>query len=398
MCIRCRGTKYLCGLSYCPVLVKARVKAYAEAVEGKRELYGSSPPSVFVGRVGWPKVRVYPSAPPLTGDTSKLEDPRAWLAMELEEFLSSRLIMARGSLNYSVDDARRPDKLLSEVQALALSPRSAEVELAFQKPLRGGPALDEHSPPFGPAAPLRSIKLGSLPPPEEAVERAYGDMDLPADEAVWTLYRSGIDVHRISRLLSVGALGVGRRRRLVPTRWSITAVDKHVSDKLLERVRRMPPVDSYLVYARRFKGNAFAALLTPSGFMYEWGEAWWPNTTWNLYGGAPEVEVDWEGPRGRTTYPSIGGCYYAARLAAAEALHAMGRQAAVVIWREIYPGFDLPVGVWFVRENVRALFKQRPERFDSLDEALGHMAQNLKLPIDVWYSRSGLLKALRSRL
>lgn len=397
LCLRCRGAKYLCGLSYCPVLVKARVKAYAERVEGRREVHGSSPPSVFVGRAGWPRIRVYPAAPPVEGDTSRLEDPKAWLQMDLEEFLASRLALARGSVEYSVDDARRPDKLLEEVQILALSPRPAEVELRLRKPLRGF-ELDEHAPPMGPASPLESLKLGSLPPPEKVVERAYGDVDLPAGDAVWELYKGGVDVHRISRLLSVGALGVGRRRRLVPTRWSITAVDKAVSDKLLEKVKEMPLVDSYLVYVRRTRGNTFVALLAPRGFMFEWGEAWWPGTTWNQFGGAPEVEVDWEGPRGRTTYPSIGGCYYAARLATAEALYAMGRQAAAVLWREIYPGFDLPVGVWFVRENVRAMFKSKPQRFDDLDEALAYMASALRLPLDVWYSRSHVARALRSKL
>ncbi|MGC8583737.1 MAG: Nre family DNA repair protein [Thermoproteus sp.] len=398
LCIRCRGTKMLCGLPYCPVLVKARVRQYVEAVAGRSSVAGSSPPSVFVGRVGWPRVRVYPSVPPVEGDTSRLEDPRAWLEMSLEEFLASRLILARGALEADVDSARSPSRLLQDVQLLSLSPRPAEVELELKRPLRPEPVLDEHAPPFGPASPLRSLRLGSLPPPERAVERAYNDLDYPAGEAIWDLYRSGIDVHRISRMLSVGALGVGRRRRLVPTRWSITAVDKQLSDRLLAEVRRMPVLDRYLVYVRRTRGNAFVGLLAPRGFMYEWGEAWWPGTTWNYFGGSPEVEVDWEGPQGRTTYPSIGGCYYAARLAAAEALRAMGRQAAVVLWREIYPGFDLPVGVWFVRENVRALFKERPEKFDDLGEALAYMASHLRLPLDVWYSKSRVVKILKTAL
>jgi hypothetical protein len=396
LCIRCRGTKMLCGLPYCPVLVKARARTYVEAVAGRSSVAGSSPPSVFVGRVGWPRVRVYPSVPPVEGDTARLEDPKAWLSMELEEFLASRLILARGSAEFDVDSARSPGRLLHDVQVLALSPRPADVELNLKRPLRAEPVLDEHSPPFGPASPLRSLRLGSLPPPERVVERAFSDADYPAGEAVWSLYRSGIDVHRISRMLSVGALGVGRRRRLVPTRWSITAVDKQISDRLLEDVRRMPEVDRYLVFVRKTRGNTFVGLLAPRGFMYEWGEAWWPGTAWNYFGGAPEVEVDWEGPRGRSTYPSIGGCYYAARLAAAEALRSMGRQAAVVLWREIYPGFDLPIGVWFVRENVRALFRERPERFDDLGEALAYMASHLRLPLDVWHSKSHLVKILRS--
>ena len=51
---------------------------------------------------------------------------------------------------------------------------------------------------------------------------------------------------------------------------------------------------------------------------------------------------------GRRDYPAIGGCYYASRLAVLEALRSIRRLAAVITWREIYEGFDLPVGVWDV--------------------------------------------------
>jgi hypothetical protein len=53
------------------------------------------------------------------------------------------------------------------------------------------------------------------------------------------------------------------------------------------------------------------------------------------------------------------------------------------------------VGVWFVRENVRALFKGSYERFTSLEEALNYVAGQVKLPIRQWASRSQVLGRLR---
>jgi len=65
LCLSCRGAKYLCGLAYCPIVVKAAASLTFERVG--REVQGSSPPSIFVGRSGYPKITVYPSAPPQLG-------------------------------------------------------------------------------------------------------------------------------------------------------------------------------------------------------------------------------------------------------------------------------------------------------------------------------------------
>jgi len=88
----------------------------------------------------------------------------------------------------------------------------------------------------------------------------------------------------------------------------------------------------------------------------------------------------------------------AARLAVAEALYRMRRQAAAILWREVYTGFNVPVGVWWVRENVRAMFREEPVRLDTLDEALQAAAYLLKLPLERWLSVSKLVHLLRARL
>jgi len=93
------------------------------------ELFGSTPPSVFVGRVGYPKVRVYPSAPPVTGDTSIYESPRAWLPLPIERFVELRLSLFRGGVEVDVDKPSR----LGEIQVLVLSQRPVDVEMRFAK-------------------------------------------------------------------------------------------------------------------------------------------------------------------------------------------------------------------------------------------------------------------------
>ncbi|MCU7788503.1 Nre family DNA repair protein [Pyrobaculum sp. 3827-6] len=392
LCVRCRGGRYLCGLAYCPLL--ARRLSAPHRLGAVRELRGASPPSLFVGRVGYPKVRVYPAAPPELGDTTIYEDPARWLGLPLERFVAMRLSLYRASLHLRVEDAANPPRALQEIQLAVLSQRPVDAEVEFAREPRGA-YLSEYAPPMGPAAPAKSIRFTTEPKLPRKAEELYGDREVKAREAVVELYEAGLDVSYIARVLSAGALG--RRRRLVPTRWAITAVDKIVSDHLLERVKEMPEVDGYYLYARRTVGNLFIAILAPSRWAYEWGEAFEPHTVWNP-GEGVEVEVDYELYGGRRDYPEIGGCYYAARLAVAEALLRMKRQAAAVLWREVYTGFTLPVGVWWVRENVRAMFREPPARFDTLEDALEAASYLLKIPVERWLAKSRLVHLLRSRV
>jgi len=106
---------------------------------------------------------------------------------------------------------------------------------------------------------------------------------------------------------------------------------------------------------------------------------------------------DHEGHDGRTTYALIGGCYYAARLATSEALLALGRQAGVVVLREVHPGEILPLGVWNVREHVRAALRRRPDRLASLDELVARIGTTFAIPVPRWLRSSAVLHDARTQ-
>jgi hypothetical protein len=106
---------------------------------------------------------------------------------------------------------------------------------------------------------------------------------------------------------------------------------------------------------------------------------------------------DHEGYRGRTTYASIGGCYYAARLATSEALLRLGRQAGVVVLREVHPGEILPLGVWNVREHVRAALTRPPEKIGSLPALSERIRESFAIPLPRWLSASALLHEARTQ-
>jgi len=182
------------------------------------------------------------------------------------------------------------------------------------------------------------------------------------------------------------------QRRLVPTRWSITAVDSIISKEMMEKIKTFPEINEYRVYESSYLDNQFEILMMPREWGYEAMEAWYPGTVWNPNGKNILLFGDWEGYDGRTTYASIGGCYYAARLAVGELLRSERRQASVAVLREARPGYIMPVGVWQVRENVRNALRQKPHKYNTLNEALTRIGSQFQIPIKQWINKSMLLK------
>jgi len=265
------------------------------------------------------------------------------------------------------------------------------VELALTKPPRRNLVLDDEVQPFGPSAPMRDLRVGTARW-DHQIEKAYYDTDLKAADAVRGLYENGVLVTKIQRSFSVGAFGLKQNRRLVPTRWSITAVDSILSKDLMEKIKTFPEINEYRVYESLYLDNIFEVLMLPQAWSYESMEAWYPGTVWNPSGRSVVLYSDWEGYEGRTTYADIGGCYYAARLAVCELLTKERRQATVIVLREAHPGYIMPVGVWQVRENVRNAMRQAPLKFNTLDEALARIASQFQIPLQRWILNSKLLQ------
>jgi hypothetical protein len=262
--------------------------------------------------------------------------------------------------------------------------------LLSKKP-HGSLFLDDEVQPFGPSAPIRDILLGNTRW-DHQVEKAYNDTDLKATPAVLELYDKGVILTKIQRAFSVGAFGLAKNRRFVPTRWSITAVDDMVSKKLMKQVKQFPEINEYRVYESRYLDNIFEILMIPQRWSYEAMEAWYPGTVWNPDGKETVLFSDWEDHDGRNTYAEIGGCYYAARLAVCDRLVKERRQATVIVLREAHRGYIMPVGVWQVRENVRNAMRQKPYSFNTLDFALRWISTKFQIPIEQWIRNSELLK------
>jgi hypothetical protein len=224
------------------------------------------------------------------------------------------------------------------------------------------------------------------------MEKYHYDTDLKAAPATIKLFENGIPLSNIMRAFSMGNFGIEKNRRLVPTRWSITAVDDLLGKYLTKKIKDYPLLNHYEVYESNYIGNRFEILLIPDAWCYEAYEAWYPRTLWNPEEEKVAIVTDWEPYKGRTKYASMGGCYYSGKLAVLEQLEERKRQAKVFIFREAYPDYILPVGVWQVRENCRNAMRQEPRRFESIDKALEYTMSRLSIPLHRWIEAGPLLR------
>ena len=350
----------------------------------KKELVGSTPPEIFVGRIGYPKVYVGPLVPPIQGDTSFLGMVETWWGKSLEKIIEMRLQVLRGKKKLKVTQVN--DRYALKLRELLLSKFSVDSEVKLKKIPRGF-SFSRYHQPFGPSAPIE--EFNAWPSRTDfKVEKVFYDTDMKATEAMLWLYKKGVAVSKIQQVLSAGLIGIKKNRKFVPTRWSITAVDDTIGKALIEKVKSFPVIDGYRVYYTEYLDNRWIVIFFPGRWSYESIEAWYPGTLLSEFA----IGGDYEDFNGRTTYPSIGGCYFSGRLAVAEKLVEERKQAAVLILREIHPGYAVPVGVWNVRESVRHMLRTIPKKFDTFEKVLEFISQKFEIPLKVWVENSIMLK------
>ena len=346
---------------------------------------GSSPPSVFVGSYGYPKVGVGPMLPPIHGNTTLLDNPEQWLGRSLEEIVNFRLSLVRGIQNLSVENPQ--GRFIENLHEVAMSSRSIDSDLQFHKATFPTTTIDGENPPFGPIGDIKSAKF-SGGRAEKSIERAYYDHDLKAQDAVLTLYNNGIDISKIQKCFSIGMFG--KKRKLVPTKWSISATDDMISKSLVSEILEFDLIDSCRVFSHDHLGNMFSVILFPHRWIFEMQEAWHD-------GNDIGFGSDSEDARGIDHPPAIAGAYFAARLGVAEYLRAKKIQAAVLVLREIRPEYAVPVGVWQIREAIRAAMKKEPYIAENFDDGTNSASKRMSITKSEWLSRGRLLKLLKQK-
>lgn len=353
-------------------------------------LAGASPPSVFVGQYGYPKVNIGPMVPSLHGDTKPLDTPEMWIGKKLQDILNYRLALVRGLKSNKITDLNQ--RYIQSLQELAMSSKSAECEMNFESKPRIGSdhfslsdiSLKIESPPFGAKGELNSFKTTSLTS-DKRIENYFTDGDLKSTQAIIELYRNNIEVSQIQKIFSLGMLGIKKNRKLVPTRWSISAVDDIISSSLTKEIRNYDTIDCFEVFKYNHFSNQYSILLIPHDvWNFEMIEAWYDNEKKQFV-----LESDYEDATGLNHYPKIAGAYFAARFAVTEYLSRKKKKAAVMIFREIHPTYIVPLGVWQIREGIRQSLRiDKPEKCEDFRTALYCSRNGLQVPLIDWIKKS----------
>jgi hypothetical protein len=371
-------------------LKKLTSKFQIPSVDVGKELEGSTPPSVFIGSWNYPKVYAGPMISPVSGDTAIMDTPEAWIPGDKsqEDIISYRMSLVRGKKMIGITDL--DNRMVEKLQEISLASGSIDSEAEFWKKPRGV-SFSEYQAPHGPSAILEKFEIDNVRWDRE-LEKVYYDTDLRAREALMDLHRKDVPFSHMQKAFSVGTMGVNKRRRLVPTRWSITACDSTIGDQLLKEVKHYDPVDVHRVYQFQSLQNYYAVLLLPTAWQYEWMEAFL-----EVLGKEKLIFSDYEHYNGKKEYSRVGGCYYTCKMAVLEALAQEKHQAGVIVLREAYSGY-VPLGVFNVRENIRNAMAQPYLEFEDMKSALAYIDTRLKLPINSFIKRSDLLQdILRSR-
>ncbi len=341
-----------------------------------KDFFGPSP-GIFIGTYGYPDV----NTGPLGMVTQNNSSPADWLKKSYQEIIAIRSGMIRSAKKENIFSK---EKIVANMQEISLAKVPTEVEMMFNKAPRLSINFDAIVQPMGAFAKLEKLTVTENPKISRKVERITSD-DLKAAESTFQLYRAGTDVYKVQTILSSGALGIAKR--MVPTRWSITATDDIIGKSLLKQVRDYKSVNEYMVFEAFNLDNHFLILLMPGSWEFENVESW--------FSGAWGLSHEYEPFSGRTKYAEKqAGGYYASRLAIIEYLRKIRRQARVFALREIHKEYSTPLGVWQVRENVRAAMA-KPRRFATLREALTYMGQLTKKPLNLYTDKSRILRQRR---
>lgn len=384
-----------CGKGKCPVC--ARNNALFRAKPKFKEEFMSDAVSPFVGRYGYPNVNVGILAPPEPKEDAWLYDkPSYWAAENYQipkivDFRSS-LLNSRSNLNI-----KKRTKLLELSQDIAMASNPVDTEIKLKQKPQFRLTTDSHMAPTGPNAALDKASITENPKIHTKVYKTFDDSDLKAYDALNYLYKNNFDESFLTRIFSVGVLGIKPNRKLVPTRFSITAVDSTLGNQLIPQIKYHKQ-GNYTAFFGGYLGNYYLILMFPEIYSYELFETYAPNIPTNN----SRYMTDYEPYEGRKSYvEQTAGGFYACRLPILEKLNQMKRQSSVLALRFITDEYTMPLGVFVCREATRKALTQTPIEFSNKELMLKYAKALIKKKfnynIEILLNKSILLNNLKTQ-
>jgi len=370
-----------CDNFNCPFCIKSIVK-FKIKPKLKEQFFGSSP-APFVGRFGYPFVNVGILSPTqITQDAWLYDAPHFWAE---KGFQIPQIVEFRSSLinSHSKAHIKSSTKIQDISREVGMASKPVELEVFLKKKPVLSMSTDSVTAPTGPTGEVKTLRITANPKIPTKVEKVYADTDLKADDALNYLYNSGFDENFLTRILSVGTIGLKKNRKLVPTKWSITASDDIIGKQLITTIKDYNICSDYSLYFGGYLGNYFAVMIFPEVWGYELFET---------LAGYSQYTTDYEPYTGRKHYAeNTAGGFYASRLPILEKLRQIKKQASILVVRVITEEYTMPLGVFVVREAVRKAMQSKPINFTSTKLMLEYTSDFIKKKFN--HNISSMLKA-----
>ena len=231
LCFQCKGRNY-CKRGFCALRQKLQVQREFNE-HSKKEFFGENY-NVFVGRLGYPNINVglLNINEPRKDDT--IDNPLLWAKNEHD---INRILQLRSNLinsNFRTKIKGFNDRFMDIAQEVSLSSRPVDTEIVLDKKPEFKLTFNQETTPYGPTIKLEKARLTENPKIPTKVDKIIND-DLSARNSLNILYEHGFEENYLTKVFSLGNLGAGSNKKLVPTRWSITAVDDTIGKKSYQR-------------------------------------------------------------------------------------------------------------------------------------------------------------------
>ena len=363
----------------------------------KEDFFGAAP-NLFVGRYGYPDINVGILSNEHVDE--EYDDPLIWYkkGFDIPKIVSMRSFLINSNFKSNIKSFN--DRLFDITKEVAMARKPVDVEINLEKKPTYKLEVGSDITPYGPTVKMKKAKITENPVIPQKVEKVYSQDDLKASDAMSYLTKHEFDEHYLTKLLSAGTLGTKVSRKLVPTRWSITAVDDTLGKQNIKRIKDFDNRTDYWVYSGEYMGNFYVIMFFPEVWSYELFESYMPNDAWKL----KELKTfsDFEGFGGRKEYAynTVGG-YYAARLPVTEHLLSRKRQGSALLLRFVTDDYWVPLGVWVVRQTVRKTLSNKPLEFGSKELMLKYVRllikKNFGYDVQNILDKSKLLNGMKSQ-
>jgi len=336
---------------------------YGRSIQIKEDLYGFTPPSNLITDYSYPKVSLGILFSELEG-IEYYDNPIFWAKEErnIEEIIRYRSSLINARTITDVNLPRKNSKLYEKILESALSIKSVSLEVKIKK-VKEARFIPKIYSFYGFSGSLKDLRVVDNPKIPYKVEDVY---DLKAEEAVYLLYKEGFSDYYLSRIFSLGFFGSRLNRKLVPSKWSITAVQSIIERRLRqEYFSKAKKVDYIYLFNYKFYGNDFYGILLPGSGKVELIEAILPGSAYS---------IDNKLIIGRD---DESGGYYSLKLSFAEFVRDTKLLGDLIVFRIITDEYKLPLGVWVVREGIKKMFSNLLSRFSNLYEAFSFINSKL---------------------